>query len=346
MTRQQFPALSRRSFLAGAAGAAGITALAVPALPAHAATAFVTGADVSWVPQMEANGYYWLDKNGVQRDILDILVADYGLSAVRLRTFVAPSSDPVDGHCSAEETAAFAQRCRAAGLQVMIDLHLGDTWNSLGKQNPPAAWAAMTYAQMRQATYDYVFHTMNVLKAYHVTPAWVQLGNESNLGVCLPVGSISAHPAQTAGLLNAAHEMVKEVFPAAQTIIHLAKPQNGSDVLTWLDAYSANGGQWDISGFSSYASGTATIDGIIANLQTFQSRYAKPVMQVEFGGRYDRADRTYTDLAYFHQRLRSIGGLGLFYWEPEMYSPFDTYTMSAWDPTTRQPTRALDAFLV
>ncbi|MFJ4621536.1 glycosyl hydrolase 53 family protein [Streptomyces sp. NPDC088812] len=263
-----------------------------------------------------------------------------------MRTFVDPSDDPVDGHCGAAETVAFAERCRTAGLQVMVDMHFGDTWNSLGKQNPPAAWAGLSYADMRQEMYDYVYHLMNQLKTAKVTPAWVQLGNETNLGICGATGSVTYAPAQMTGLLNAAHEMVKEVFPAAQTVIHLAQPQNYSTVVNWLDTYSEYGGNWDVTGFSSYASGTATIDTIVANYVDCQARYGKLVIQVEFGGRYDRADRTYTDLAYFIQRNRSAGVQGLFYWEPEMYTPFDTYTMGAWNPTTRMPTRAMDAFLV
>jgi len=33
--------------------------------------------------------------------------------------------------------------------------------------------------------------------------------------------------------------------------------------------------------------------------------------------------------------LKSFGGLGLFYWEPEVYSPFQQLWHGAWDPTTR-----------
>ncbi|MEU6251468.1 hypothetical protein [Streptomyces sp. NPDC047043] len=37
--------------------------------------------------------------------------------------------------------------------------HFGDTWNSVGVQNPPAAWANMNYSHMRDAMYDYVHHS-------------------------------------------------------------------------------------------------------------------------------------------------------------------------------------------
>src|SRR5262249_24438540 len=148
----------------------------------------------SWLPQMEANGYTFYDSSGVQRDLLTILKG-YGINAIRLRTWVNPSGDPSNGHCSIDETAAMAKRCKSAGLPVDIDFHFGDTWNSAGVQNPPAAWASMSYSQMLQAMYDYVYHSMNVIKANGVTPGWVQIGNETNGGICHPVGSVSK-PAQ------------------------------------------------------------------------------------------------------------------------------------------------------
>jgi arabinogalactan endo-1,4-beta-galactosidase len=292
---------------------------------------------------MEATGYTWKNASGVQQDILTILKG-YGINAARLRTWVNPSSDPVNGHCSIDETAAMAVRCKNAGLPVDLDFHFGDTWNSVGVQNPPAAWASMTYSQMLTAMNNYVYHSCNVLKYYGVTPGWVQIGNEINSGICHPVGSIS-NPAQMTGLLNAAYAMVKEVFPSVPVLIHLAQPQNSTSIENFFNAYVANGGKWDISAFSSYGSGSSTISGIISNINTYKSLYGKPVMQVEFGGRYDRASRTETDLESYITGMKSIGGLGVFYWEPEVYSPFTSYNMGAWDPTTLEPTVALNGFL-
>lgn len=339
--------INRRKFLKAAGVGTGILALgsglaSIP-LKAEAAT-FYNGADVSWVPQMEATGYIWKNASGVQQDILTILKG-YGINAARLRTWVNPSSDPVNGHCSIEETTAMAVRCKSAGLPVMIDFHFGDTWNSVGVQNPPAAWASMTYSQMLSAMYNYVYHSCNVLKYSHVTPAWVQIGNEINAGICGYTGSLAHNPAQMTGLLNAAYDMVKEVFPSTQVLIHLAQPQNATPITNFFNAYVAHGGKWDISAFSSYGSGSATISGIISNIDSYETTYGKPVMQVEFGGRYDRASRTETDLESYITGMKSIGGLGVFYWEPEVYSPFATYMMGAWDPTTLEPNGALNGFL-
>jgi arabinogalactan endo-1,4-beta-galactosidase len=332
--------LTRRTVLTAGLAAAGAGALALDSGPAQAAT-FVKGADISWLPQMEAAGDSWLNAAGAQQDLFTTLKG-YGLTAVRLRSWVNPSSDPVNGHCSIDETAALAVRAKAAGLQILIDLHFGDTWNSVGVQNPPAAWASMTYSQMLTAMDNYVYHAMNVLKYYNVTPAWVQIGNETNSGICHPTGSVSK-PAQMTGLLMAAHAMVKEVFPSTAVLVHLAQPQNLTSIQTFLNAYVANGGQWDITGLSSYAQGS-NVPVVLTNMRTIQSSYGKPVMQVEYGGPLNKATQVRDSLRAFITGLKGFGGLGCFYWEPEVYSPFSSYGSGAWDPSTRRPTAAMDGF--
>ena len=43
-------------------------------------------------------------------------------------------------------------------------------------------------------------------------------------------------------------------------------------------------------------------------------------------------------------RKTRLGGMGVFYWEPEVYSPFDDYASGAWQ-TNYEPTTALNGFL-
>jgi arabinogalactan endo-1,4-beta-galactosidase len=336
--------IRRRSILLGAAAGAGVLALGAGPLAtsSQAATSFVKGADISWTPQMEANGYYWNNSAGVQQDLFTILKG-YGITAVSLRTWGNPSDDPTGGHCSIEETARMAQRAKDAGMQVLIGFHFGDTWNSVGVQNPPAAWAGMTYSQMLDDMYDYVYHSCNVIKYYGVTPGWVKIGNESNSGICHPVGSVGK-PAQMTGLLNAAYDMSKQVFPNTPVLVHLAQPQNLTSVQTFLNAYRDNGGKWDITGLSSYAQG-GNVAGVLSSMQTIQSTYGKPVLQVEYGGPLNKPTQVRDSPAAFITGLKGFGGLGTFYWEPEGYSPFSTYTSSAWDPATRRPAAALNGFL-
>jgi arabinogalactan endo-1,4-beta-galactosidase len=200
----------------------------------------------------------------------------------------------------------------------------------------------MSYSQMLQAMYDYVYHSCNVIKYYGVTPAWVKIGNESNSGICKPTGSLSK-PAQMTGLLNAAYDMSKQVFPSTPVLVHLAQPQNLAGVQNFLNAYRDNGGKWDITGLSSYAQG-GNVAGVLANMKTIQSGYGKPVMQVEYGGPLNKPTQVRDSLKQFVSGIKAFGGLGTFYWEPEGYSPFTSYGSSAWDPSSRRPTAALDGF--
>jgi arabinogalactan endo-1,4-beta-galactosidase len=52
-----------------------------------------------------------------------------------------------------------------------------------------------------------------------------------------------------------------------------------------------------------------------------------------------------SDLETYIKGVRGFGGLGVFYWEPEAYWPFTSYGMGAWDPSTKEPTMALNGFL-
>ncbi|NBT14884.1 MAG: glycosyl hydrolase, partial [Chitinophagia bacterium] len=51
---------------------------------------FAKGADVSWLPQMEASGYVFKDKEGKPNDCLKILKS-LGMNTIRLRVFVNPN---------------------------------------------------------------------------------------------------------------------------------------------------------------------------------------------------------------------------------------------------------------
>jgi arabinogalactan endo-1,4-beta-galactosidase len=340
--------LGRRSVLLGAAAGALVLgtsalprALAAAAPAAPAATTFFKAVDISWAPQMQAHGYSWKNAGGQSQDLLTILKG-YGINAVRLRTFVNPNGDPANGHCSITEVAAFAKKVKDAGMSIMLDYMFGDTWNSVGVQNPPGAWKNMNYSQMLSAMNSYVSQTMNVMKSNNVLPTWVQIGNEINSGICHPIGSVS-NPGQMAGLLGAAYNQVKQVSPSTTVCIHLAQPQKYDSMQTFFSRYAGNGGKWDMSVFSSYGSASLA-GGIVANMKKISDTYHKPFMQTEFGGPVSKVSSTESALVAYLKALKSNGGQGLFYWEPECMSPFTGYGNGAWNSSTRQPTAIMDGF--
>ena len=48
-------------------------------------TAFAKGADVSWLSQLEAEGYTFSNAAGVQKECMQLLKEDCGVNAIRLR---------------------------------------------------------------------------------------------------------------------------------------------------------------------------------------------------------------------------------------------------------------------
>ncbi|MEU6783055.1 hypothetical protein ABZ912_27990 [Nonomuraea angiospora] len=182
--------IARRSVLLGAAAGAGALTLgAGPLVPQAEAATFVKGADISWIPQMEANGYYLNNSAGQRQDLTGL--KGYGITAISLRTCVDPSNHPGNGHRSI------------------------------------------------------------------------------------------SRPAQMTDLLKAAYDRSEHVFLATPVMVHRTQPQN-------LAADS---------------------------------------------------------LRAFITGLKDFGGLGTFFREPEGYPSFNDYNSSAWDPTTRRPTAAMDGFL-
>ncbi|MFB9328026.1 glycosyl hydrolase 53 family protein [Paenibacillus aurantiacus] len=311
---------------------------------AHAAPSFAYGADVSWLPGMEANGYKFYYRNGTQGDLLKILKTDFGINAVRIRTWVNPSTDPYSGMLDQATTIALAKRVQNEGMSVMIDFHYGDTWNSVGRQVCPVAWQNLSYTDLKTTLYNYTYNYLTALKNQGVTPAWVQVGNETNAGLCGYTGSLAYNPAQMAGLFNAGYDAVKAASPSTLAIIHLAGPQR-PEIETFLNAFFANGGKTDMIGFSSYA-GLANLTTVADRVEYIKNQYNKPVLMVEVGGAWNKAAENKTLITNWINRIKNIGGTGtgVFYWEPESPPGYNGgYTMGAVD-TNMKWTVAMDAF--
>ena len=83
------------------------------------------------------------------------------------------------------------------------------------------------------------------------------------------------------------------------------------------------------------------------NMSDMVSRYNTPVMVVEVGMPYNQPDMANQFLADIISKTKSVAnhqGLGVFYWEPECYNNWNSYTLGAFD-NTGKPTTALDAFM-
>ncbi|MEI6681392.1 MAG: glycosyl hydrolase 53 family protein [Bacteroidota bacterium] len=311
---------------------------------------FVKGADIGWLSQMEATGYKFYDTTGVEANCLQIL-QDHGINATRLRVWVNPSNDNINGHCSKKEVVAMALRAREKGMRVMIDFHYSDSWADPGKQNKPAAWVGHSFSQLLTDVYTHTFTVLDTLKSCGVTPAWVQVGNEITGGMLWPEGS-TANWFQLAQLLNKGYDAVKAVDSSIRVVIHVDQGQDNARCRTFFDNASAQGVKYDIIGLSYYpywigTDYTATIAGLGNNLDDMVSRYGKEVMVVETGGDYTLVQNTYDMLVAVIETVKAVPGgkgLGVIYWEPEGAKSWSGYQLGCWGADGK-PTAALKAFL-
>lgn len=314
-------------------------------------TSFAKGADISWLPQMEATGYRFYNAEGTAEDCFKIL-KDHGINSIRLRVFVNPSNDKINGHCSKEETVAMAKRAKQWGMKVMLNLHYSDSWADPAKQNKPAAWAAHSFEQLTTAVYNYTFDVMDALKSAGCSPDWVQVGNEISGGMLWPDGS-TQHFSQLVQLLNKGYEAVKAVSSQSKVILHVDQGNNNERFRWWFDQAKQYGAKYDVIGLSYYPywltgnpDYTLSINDLGNNLKDMVSRYQKEVMVVEVGGEDTKPQNTFDMLTAVIQKVKEVSsekGLGVFYWEPEGARSWSQYPLSAWGANGR-PTKALQAF--
>lgn len=305
---------------------------------------FAKGADVSWLSEMEYNLYKFKDNNGVQKDCLEIL-KEKGINSLRFRVWV----DPANGFCGKKDVVRMAQRADSLGFNVMLDFHYSDSWADPGKQNKPAAWANDSLSKLLNDIYNHTYSVLDTLKSVGVVPKWVQIGNEVNDGFLWEEGRASTHMSNFAEMLKSGYDAVKTVDSTIKVVIHLANGQDDA-VFRWMfDSLKNDGVKWDVIGMSVYpyqANSSWQEDDSLAliTMKDMISRYNTKVMVCEAGYFYNQPVEANHYLLDLIAKTKSVGGLGVFYWEPECYN-WQNYKLGAWDPSTKEPTAAMDAFL-
>ena len=317
---------------------------------------FVKGADVGFLTGQEQHGVKFHDRQGRERDCLELLKNDYQIGAVRMRVWV----DPKGGSCDKNELLAMARRAKALGMELMVDFHYADSWADPAKQPIPKAWQGHSYRQMQQDLRRHTVDVLSLLKQNGIAPRWVQVGNETANGLLWPVGHIKEHPEQYAGFIRTGYDAVKEVFPEAIVIVHLDRGHKQS-LYDWnLDILQQHGARWDMVGMSLYPYWAMkdhpelVADDIItdcmANIRHVSEKYGCDVMIVETGYEVDEAhpevmDEGRRQLARVVREAQTETGgrcRGVFYWEPQCLP--GGYRLGAFD-SNAAPTAIMDGFL-
>lgn len=310
---------------------------------------FAKGADIGWLPQMEATGYKFYDTDGKEKDCIQLL-KDRGMNSIRLRVWVDPSDDKASGHCSKEETVAMALRAQKMGMRIMIDFHYSDSWADPAKQFKPKAWEKHSFAELLNDVYNHTFDVISALKKAGVTPEWVQIGNEIPGGMLWPEGSTDNWK-QLGQLLNKGYDAVKAIDKKIKVIVHVDEGNNNEKFRKFFDNATEQKVRYDVIGLSYYPywikkDYTETIADLQFNLNDMAKRYGKEVMVVEVGGEDDKIQNTKELLAATIKAVRNVPnnkGIGVLYWEPQGARSWSHYALSAW-LENGQPSPALDAF--
>ena len=330
---------------------------------------FVRGADVSWGTEMEASGKKFYTTSGQETDLF-ALMKTIGMNAVRLRVWVNPLGYGYGAWCDQADVVEKAERAQEQGLDVMIDFHYSDFFADPGRQEMPKDWSGYTFDQVKAAVADHTKEVLTALKQKGIAPKWVQVGNETNNGFIFDHGKIdwnksgSARYTNYVTLSNAGYDAVKEVFPDAYVIVHIANAYKAADYDGWFyKEFKEAGGKFDMIGLSHYPDNNdwdSTKSDVASNanaansVKTLGDLFKVPVMIVETGFNVqdaDKASKVMTDL--FNKTKDLSQCAGIIYWEPladGVWKP-DYYTTVGWGAynmgaftTDGRPTAALDAF--
>ncbi len=300
---------------------------------------FYYGADVSWASEMEHDGKTFKNASGTTQDIF-VILKGLGQNITRLRVWVDPSRG---GWCGYDDVLAKAKRAKAAGLEIMIDFHYSDFFADPGRQDTPAAWQSLNHANLVTRVNDYTKEVLTGLKQQGITPSYVQVGNETRVGMLWPDGKIAntgivSNYSNYAELSNAGYDAVKAIFPEAKVIVHLNNAYQ--DLEWWFSNFTNAGGKMDVIGLSHYPQGISgktwqqANDGAIDNINNLINKFNKDVFVVETGIKNDNLSEGVTILTDFITKIRQISRCkGILYWEPEVYGWWKPaiYTTLGWN---------------
>jgi arabinogalactan endo-1,4-beta-galactosidase len=320
---------------------------------------FLRGADLSYVNEMEDCGAAFSTDGGLE-DPYSIFV-NAGCDMVRLRLWHTPSwYDTLNaGHrySDFEDVCQSAERARQAGMQILLDFHLSDFWADPGRQWIPAAWAPVAddLPVLRDSLYNYIYGTLTAMHERGLLPEMVQVGNETNRGILLPVAVNDAGwvldwerngPLFQSGL-QAVSDVEALTGQSIRTALHIAGPTNAHWLLEGFTDHGVT--DFDIIGLSYYwqwhmPATIAQTGSIIGSLRDAYPEKEVMIFETGYPWTLDYADAASNILTTAHPdyaplsptvqkqwmvdleaAVRANGGSGLFYWEPAWVST-DCYT--------------------
>ncbi|RGS36183.1 glycosyl hydrolase 53 family protein [Roseburia hominis] len=327
---------------------------------------FIKGVDISSYISETESGVVYHDFEGNALDDAGFftLLKESGVSWVRIRVWNDPYDADGHGYGGGNNDLGKAQvlgkLATDAGLRVLIDFHYSDFWADPAKQKVPKAWAAMNLDEKTAEVYSYTLNALTELHDAGVDVGMVQIGNETNNGIC---GESTWE--NRARIYNAGASAVRAYEDAmygdiadgseVMVALHFTEPNTGvqSAIAANLDTYGVD---YDVFATSYYPFWHGTLSNLQSVLGSIAKNYGKKVMVAETSYAYTfedgdghennvRADKASSlDLNYnisvqgqadsvssvMETISNTTNGIGMFYWEPA-WIPVQTYDENAAD---------------
>nr|WP_275440301.1 glycosyl hydrolase 53 family protein [Paenibacillus sp. ACRRY] len=240
---------------------------------------FVRGVDISTLTAIEDNGGKYLDSNGTERDLLDIL-KDRGVNYVRLRLWNDPQKS--GGYNDEADVIRLAKRVKEKGMKILLDFHYSDEWAHPGQQLRPKAWEGLSFEELKQAVFDYTSEVVAEMKSSGAMPDMVQIGNEINSGVLNGLNS-NVNFDENVALLKSGIDGVRAVDGGdqVQIMIHLAEGGKPELFDWYFGEVEKRGLKYDIIGLSYYPFWHGTFADVRQTMNTVSNKYKKEVIIAE-----------------------------------------------------------------
>lgn len=212
-----------------------------------------------------------------------------GVNYIRLRIWNDPYNAAGKGYGGGnndlEKTIEMGNYITRAGMKILIDFHLSDFWADPGKQKAPKAWKDYSVDQKVEAVSNFIADSLTkLITENNINVAMVQVGNETNNGVCGESDWENMKKIFDAGC-KAVHQ-----FDGVLAAIHFTDPQREGNLMSFADNladYDSNGDgekegvDYDILASSYYPNSHGTMENINKVLADIAKKYDKYVMVAE-----------------------------------------------------------------
>lgn len=320
---------------------------------------FFKGVDVSSYVSLRDSGVTFKDWDGntISDQQFFNQLKEAGVNCVRIRVW----NDPYDaddngyggGNNDLEKAKKIGKWATDAGMKVLIDFHYSDFWADPGKQQAPKDWKNLDIDEKVSAVKTYTQKSLAELINAGVDVAMVQVGNETNNGIC---GEFTWE--NMAKIFNAGAAGARAVSADILVAVHFANPEKATNYATYAENLNTYGVDYDVFASSYYPYWHGTTTNLTSVLKNIANTYSKKVMVAETSwantledgdghentvrlGNNDKVTNTdinepftvqgqANEIRSVIQAIKNVGdaGIGVFYWEPA-WIPVTVYNKDA-----------------